>query len=163
LMNFRLTNGTTTIALEQVSITSPGQGTWVPQAIPLTGLLPLTSTMQLIVDIADDAPGHVLEGGLDRFSITGQLTVGLPAATAPASLTVYPNPSNANFRIQFDQAAGLVQIRILDLQGKLMSILTGRDLEKGLINWGEQVSPGCYLLEAKQADGRTEYRKLIRN
>ena len=129
-MNFRLTNGTTTIALEQVSITSPGQGTWVPQTIPLTGLLPLTSTMQLIVDIADDAPGHVLEGGLDRFSITGQLTVGLPAATAPASLTVYPNPSNANFRIQFDQAAGLVQIRILDLQGKLMSILTGRDLEK---------------------------------
>lgn len=163
LMNFRLTNGTTTIALEQVSITSPGQGTWVPHAIPLTGLLPLTSTMQLIVDIADDAPGHVLEGGLDRFSITGQLTVGLPAATAPASLTVYPNPSNGNFRILFDQAAGLVQIRILDLQGKLMSNLTGLDLEKGLINWGEQVSPGCYLLEAKLADGRTEYRKLIRN
>lgn len=164
VMHIRLSNGTTTVELEQISITSPGQGTWVPHSIPLAGLIPLTPNMRLIVDIADDAPGHVLEGGLDRFAVTGQLTVGLLNGNgSEQDVTVFPNPSTTEFRIRISREQSVEALRILDLQGKTLYTASPAEISRGGFEWGSQVAPGCYFLEIQTPDGGRSFRKLVRN
>ncbi|MBI5915513.1 MAG: choice-of-anchor B family protein [Bacteroidetes bacterium] len=67
-LQVRVTNGTTTVTLETIAQSG---SQWRPESeYDLASLLPLTSTMQVIFETADLAPGHLVEAAVDRFSVT---------------------------------------------------------------------------------------------
>ena len=67
-----ISNGSTTVVLETMTVNSPDMGQWNSRSFDLGQYITLTSTMQLIIETADwDAlGGHWVEGGFDKFEIT---------------------------------------------------------------------------------------------
>jgi hypothetical protein len=71
-----ISNGSTTVVLETMTVNSPDMGQWNLRLFELGQYITLTSTMQLIIETADwDAlGGHWVEAGFDKFEITNTIT-----------------------------------------------------------------------------------------
>ena len=71
-LTVKISNGTTLVELETMTSASPDLGQWNLRTFDLDQYIPLTSTMQLIIEIADwdYNGGHWVEGGFDMFQIT---------------------------------------------------------------------------------------------
>ena len=81
--------------------------------------LSLTADMHFSVWTSDDGSGHLLECGLDRFSVVtgdGTRARGLRCA----DLGVFPNPSSGTFRIDWS-GPGPLQATVFDMQGRAVS------------------------------------------
>lgn len=63
-MTVRITNGTDTVLLENITLTA---NSWVPKKYRIADYVTPTATMKLIVEAADLNPGHLVEGGFDVF------------------------------------------------------------------------------------------------
>jgi PKD repeat protein len=63
-MTVRITNGTDTVLLENITLTA---NSWVPKQYRIADYLTPSATMKLIVEAADLNPGHLVEGGFDVF------------------------------------------------------------------------------------------------
>lgn len=63
-MTVKITNGTDTVQLENITATSNG---WIGKLYRIQDYLTPTTTMKLLVETADLNPGHIVEGGLDFF------------------------------------------------------------------------------------------------
>ncbi len=70
-LTVKISNGTTLVELETMTSASPDLGQWNLRTFDLDQYIPLTSTMQLIIEIADwdYNGGHWVEGGFDMFQI----------------------------------------------------------------------------------------------
>jgi len=162
-MTFRVTNGTDTVLIQSVGPFEGTNGSWVQSTFPLSGLITLTDSTRLIVDVRDEAPGNIVEGALDEFRIDGQITIGVNSqAGRQESLNVYPNPFSGNF--------------IVDLSGKLLDEggeiilrdLTGRVIFQraypagtARVEAGKGLSVGIYLLTL-QNNHSAETLRVIR-
>ena len=82
-----ITNGNTTVVLETMTSNSSDMGQWNLRSYNLDQYIPLTSTMQIIVETADwDAlGGHLVEAGFDMFQINSSPT------TDVKDNTMFPN------------------------------------------------------------------------
>ena len=87
----------------------------------LTGLIPITSTMQISVYTADQAmSGHVVEGGFDKFEVNG--TVGISTLSATANTqSSSPNPFKNESRLHIGENGG--NLTITDITGKMVETL----------------------------------------
>ncbi len=63
-MRVRITNGTDTVLLEDLTTTA---NNWTTKQYRITDYVTPSATMKLIVEAADLTPGHLVEGGLDAF------------------------------------------------------------------------------------------------
>ncbi|MBP6335686.1 MAG: choice-of-anchor B family protein [Bacteroidia bacterium] len=121
-----LSNGTDMVVLETVIFGSSGLGTWFDSNFLISPLLTATSTMQLIVYLNDEAPGHILEGGLDHFRIIGQTNVGLNGAEkiSETRIRAFPNPFTHEARILYtckEYKSG-ARLEIVDVIGKVLEV-----------------------------------------
>ena len=79
--------------------------------------------MRLIVEVADALPGHVVEGAIDGFHLTGALTLG--SGSFPVSpkvqLQAYPNPftKEIEFSAHVASNSGESVLEIRNLLGQL--------------------------------------------
>ena len=78
-LTISITNGNSTVVLETITENDP-MGQWNFQSFELSQYLPITSTMQVIVETADwDAlGGHLVESGFDKFQITSTIPTNVP-------------------------------------------------------------------------------------
>lgn len=154
----RISNGTTNVVLETVRASTPGMGSWVPQSFNLNGLIPVTSTMQISVYTADQAmTGHVVEGGFDKFEVTG--TVGIPSLNLAAnSLASSPNPFDNESILSIGENGGTLSIT--DITGKMVETLKVQKNEKILI--GKNFKKGVYLVKLVSDKGAISSIKLIK-
>jgi choice-of-anchor B domain-containing protein len=95
-----LSNGTDEILIDQIGGPQNELMYYSYKSIPISGLIPLTQTMQLSVYISDFTPNNnVTEAAFDHFSITDFSTNELPEIDSK-SYRIYPNPSSEYFIIE---------------------------------------------------------------
>ena len=80
-LKISITNGNIIVELELMTESSPDMGQWNYRSYDLGQYLPLTSTMQLIIETADwdVLGGHLVESGFDKFQISSSPHVSINA------------------------------------------------------------------------------------
>ncbi|MBL4658082.1 MAG: PKD domain-containing protein, partial [Flavobacteriales bacterium] len=69
-LSIGLSNGVTTVVLEEVTESSAGNSSWLPKTYKISDYLALTSAMLLTVETGDfTGSGHLVEAGIDMFQI----------------------------------------------------------------------------------------------
>lgn len=154
-MIVELSNGTDTVMIDLVDDGSPGMGSWVSVGWGDWAALSPTANMQLIVTIADEAPGHLVEGGLDHFYVQEMSGDGIEEVTA-LSFEVYPNPSAGVFTIS-TSAGGNKRLEVLDAQGRAVASYT----MTGQLTTEHELATGVYSLRLTDANGHQAVRRLV--
>lgn len=133
-----LSNGITTAVVENVTTSG---SSWQEITIPIADHLAPTADMRFLARASDDAPGHVVEAGIDRFEVIDLGSLNVNGASG-GQLLVWPNPSNGLVFIQ--APAGRHELAVSDMAGRVVlrsQVVSeeGRALELRL-------QPGAYLL-----------------
>lgn len=73
---------------------------WISKSISLSNLLPLNSSLQLMITISDYSPNvNITEASFDRFSVTNYDVTSLNDHQF-SEISIYPNPTNQNLMIK---------------------------------------------------------------
>lgn len=158
----RLSNGTTSVVLETVTANSVGNSSWVHKTYSVNTLITPTATMQLTAYAADAAPGHLVEAGLDRFSISN--TVDVTEATAAANdMQVFPNPFDGTVNITYNVTANAnTALQLRDVTGRVIGYYPLQN-NAGKASISPEVAPGVYFLELLSGNEVIKNVKVIRS
>jgi len=155
-MRISLDNGTTTVVLEEITASGSASG-WIARNYLVENFIEPSSTMRLVVFIVDDNPGHLVEGGFDRFEVvsTSGVGIGEPATTA---FNVYPNPTEGRVRVALDhdQEGSLI---IMDATGRM--VLGPVRVQGGSLELDLRVPAGTYMAQCTLASGERIIRRLV--
>jgi|GEM_PF-1795357 len=90
------------------------------------------------------------------------LTTGIENGTFNSMIFVSPNPANENVNVRMtDNVGGIQQVRILDVQGKLVSnTVYENSTESADINTSD-LSSGIYLLQVVNTEGNMTSKKIV--
>lgn len=161
-MSIYLTNGSTTVLLERTYAGQPSQSTWLNQSYQIGSLLPLTSTMQLIVNISDPGPTfNIVEGGLDNFVISN-LTGIESNESFGTSISAQPNPFANNTQLTvMNRTGGKSTLLIYDALGK---VVEQKALEgvNNYLNVGQELTPGIYTIQLISSIGNSNTMKIVK-
>lgn len=141
-------------------MTEDGGDNWVQQASPFG------STLEGIT-FTDSKNGWVCGyGGAILHTSTGGIT-GLENAfpSRPIEAKLAPNPFSQTSRLQvWNQTPGRIQLKVLDLQGKLISTQSTHSLTRGWqeMEFGAQLPKGMYLLQIQTEEGDVHFLKFIK-
>lgn len=89
-------------------------------------------------------------------------TVGIPENSTENSFTVFPNPSDGNFKINFDRLIEKVVIELTDLSGKKIYKAEIHNQSEKEISVASGISRGFYFLRISDGDN-TICKKIIVN
>ncbi len=98
--------------------------------------------------------------GIDNFSITEGLPVGVTETTKENDLLIYPNPFSNEFRIEF-KTAEQREISIYNLQMQLIYQESSNG-NRAQLNLDEAQESGVYILVIKDARGNLTQKKIIK-
>jgi choice-of-anchor B domain-containing protein len=137
--------------LDKATVSSAGNGFWVKKIVNVANKFATGDSLQIEVYIADDAPGHIVEGGFDGFRGIDSLSVGLNNIPNVRSLNIYPNPNSGQFIIEQSNANDLLDYMITDV--------LGRTVANGIFTSQKQVldlkqHKGIYQIEIRNKDGQ---------
>ena len=137
-----LSNGADSVLVETVDPGSPGNGSWVAASARVLDHLALSATMHFSAWTSDVGSGHLLECGIDRFSVVDLGTVGINER-AVERLLAAPNPTHGPVRIDWN-GSGPLDLRVFDLQGR--SVGGVFRVFPGPNELTLDVAPGAYVL-----------------
>ena len=153
----QLTNGIDTVMIELVDDGNPGMGTWVEVIWNDWALLAPTANMQLIAGIADETPGHIVEGGLDKFWVE-ELSGDGVAELAAFGVNLWPNPNDGSFTMAAPAAVG-GSMQLFDALGRAVGAqyrITNAEMRVA-----EELAPGIYSLRVLAANGAMSSKRLV--
>ena len=162
-MNIYITNATDTVLLE--SIKAPNNmSSWEWKEFRLNPVITVNATMQMLVEIADNSPEHIVEGGIDLFSIKDSTPIGIPEDVDElAWLMAYPNPFNDYINISWSlsENKGDAALRVWDLTGRIMHsvALTG---DRGIVQLNEELAQGVYLIGIVQQGQVSSMKRVVK-
>jgi hypothetical protein len=133
-----LSNGTTTTVVENITTSA---STWQEVTFAVEDYIQPTADMRFVARASDDAPGHVVEAGIDRFEVFDLATVQV-AEVAATSFRVWPNPSMGTVFIE--APPGIHDLLVSDVAGRI--IRQGRLVVEEGRTAGMQLSPGAYMV-----------------
>lgn len=114
-----LSNGTNSVLIDEILGPVGVPMNYEFQSIPVSGLLPINSTMQLFVRISDEDPTiNITEAAFDYFRVTESSTLSVNQLNTTNYPIVYPNPTSENITISNLKEND--EILLFDLQGKLL-------------------------------------------
>lgn len=116
-MRISLDNGTNTVVIEEITSSASA---WVSRSYRVEDFIAPSNTMRLVVYIVDNDPGHLVEGGFDRFAVVPTSTVGIDDANAEGSFRLWPNPSDGSFRIELEEGQE-GQVELMDAAGRVVA------------------------------------------
>ncbi|MFN6039302.1 MAG: choice-of-anchor B family protein [Bacteroidota bacterium] len=162
-LTIKISNGSQTVTLETVTASSANNSTWVHSVKNIAQFITPTSTMQLIVRCADASPGHLVEGGFDKFFIVDSLSSGLNDLTEnTAQLNVFPNPFNSELKINWkllnNDAANLT---LVDLSGRAIRQFPIYS-ESGTIVFNDNLEAGIYLVKISQKNRTLKVIRVVK-
>lgn len=147
-MSIILDNGITTVVIESITAATAGMSTWVTKSFLVSDYIAPTTNMKIIVKAEDFSPGHLLEGGFDKFFIYE--SVGITENVQNKNLVyAYPNPFTDVINIRYElnnKLADDASIIILDVAGKLVykEMLTN---QKGSVVISNFLGAGLYFIK----------------
>ena len=140
----------------------PNQSTWINQNYQIGTLLPLTSTMRLIVNIADPGPVfNIVEGGLDNFVITN-LTGLSNTSEETFTLLAQPNPFSGSTQLFINNTNNSTStLTIYDVLGKVVNeqIIEGVN---STLTVGQNLKSGVYTAQLKTTNGAIKTIKIVK-
>ncbi len=139
-----ITNGVQTEILEEITEST---GSWNEKSsFMISDYMTITDSMQLILEAADDDPGHLVEAAFDAFLVTE----GEPTSVTEQNVidfSISPNPAREFIHIEHPFISA--DICIWDNQGRLVTqylkVKSGVQLEIDML------IPGNYTLEIKDS------------
>jgi hypothetical protein len=146
---------TQTFTLDKAVVSSAGSGTWVKKTVNVNNYFNNGDSLQLEIYIADNSPGHIVEGGFDGFRGIDSLSSGLVKNEQNIhSVSIFPNPNNGQFTIEIKAPEETpIQYIITDV--------LGRSVDKGVFYSNKK------MIDLKQVKGvynvelRDKYKKII--
>ena len=113
-----ISNGSENALIDFVAPPYGNPMVWERVSIPISGLIPLTNTMQLFVRTSDENPNiNITEAAFDRFSVTNYSIAEVDELER--KLIVYPNPNQGEVVVEFKvQVDSDVTINVTDMIGK---------------------------------------------
>lgn len=161
----RVSNGITTVTLEKVTAASSGNSSWQRRSYRLQNYITVTNNMRIIVETADNNPGHLVEAGFDHFVVadSNALAVENPVVVN-GGMKVYPNPFNGttqvNYTIAAEQAGNAV-MEIVDISGRVVasSVLNSAT---GTMTIGESLADGVYMVRIVAADAVLTQERIVK-
>ena len=116
----RLNDGVQTITVLSIGRNdSPSQ--WVSQSIQVKDFIQNLGTVRFIAEAWDFDNGHLVEAGIDRFSITDSSLVSVNKIKESTQLTIFPNPSKGAATLSFSSDAD--HVLIADISGRTIAHL----------------------------------------
>ncbi len=161
-LTIRVTNGISTVVIDNVGFNSPGLSSWVDVTKFLNSYITPTANMHLIVKVEDIPSGNVTEGGFDKFQISdGPLAVSEIPSTIN-TFNVYPNPFTTSAFINYNVKgnSGLTLV-ISDVTGRELNVFN-IDQAKGSIGMPANLLAGVYLVQLKDAGKIYQTLKIIK-
>lgn len=141
-MSVYLMNGTTSVLLQQEIGPQGNLMEFEYFSFPVSGLLPMTNTMQLKIVIADYDPNvNITEGALDHFSVTNQPTANVKNLAEDA-WTIYPNPTSERLFLNGTKSIG--EWNIFGMNGQVLQY--GRTQDSNLEVSVESLTSGMYFI-----------------
>lgn len=130
---------------------------WTQEIFPISLYVTPNTTVQVRFICGDYGNGHVVEGAIDVFEVTGApVFVSRDVDMTATSLQVFPNPMGEETRISYDLAGftGDVEFVLTDLAGRTIQTRTISD-RKGSFKLKFEGPSGVYLGSLKAKDGTT--------
>jgi hypothetical protein len=129
--------------------------------IHLKDYITLTNEVRVSFTVYDDDPGHLVEGGVDQFSVI-PATVGTLELDNNALITAAPNPSKAGFVLQYNwpnQTTTMLEVRNI-----LGQVVDTRNIvgENGTINLGQNWTTGVYTATLLNGTQQSKVLRLVK-
>jgi Secretion system C-terminal sorting domain len=156
----RASNGSSEVILFTTNVSASG---WVEvPPIHLADYITLTDNVRISFIATDDAPGHLLEAGVDKFLVQA-ITVGNKEIATAAKVEVSPNPTTTDFYLQYNWPG--VNDVMLEVRNTLGQIVVNRPLsgEKGNGRFGENLTPGIYTVTISNGTQQSAAVKVVKN
>jgi len=142
LKTFILTQ-TDTVLVESISEFGIS-GEWTRSSIEIREFLSEDS-IRVMYSVADDEEeGHILEAGIDVFRISEGTTISTKNLNLVNNFYVFPNPIKDLVTIGSEEFIGTANVRIYNVQGKLIQKDNLRTMEKTMNL--SHLNPGIYFL-----------------
>ncbi len=159
-MIIELSNGQQTVAIEHISKETPGLSSWVDKSYKISDYLTPTATMTVKLTATDYTPGHIVEGGLDKFYVEEYNPNGITENNTNA-IRIYPNPTNGIITIQ-QLNNTLSTIEIFNATGQLI-FSSGLSQQISTVDIST-LSQGLYFIKLSDKTGKVcIVEKLIKN
>jgi choice-of-anchor B domain-containing protein len=160
-----INNGTTTVLLDFAVASSPGSSTWVHKSFQVSAFITPSATMSLMVRTADNAPGHIVEAGFDKFVVSeGPTGISEHNNQISSAVNVYPNPftneTNISYRLTNKIVAG-ASIVMFDVTGRIIST-TPISQSEGVVAISPSVNSGIYYVRIINGNEITEPVKVMK-
>lgn len=161
LLKVILDNGQTSVVLEQVDFNSPGNSSWQHRSYLVKDAINPTAQMKLIVEAADNQPGHLVEAGFDHFFVEEYIGDGIGELNNP-TVRAWPNPFTNEINIELLNGKGTYQLSLVDVSGRLIlqKEVSGSNQKLTL---QPEVAKGLYFLNIQGENGLIESVKIIRH
>jgi choice-of-anchor B domain-containing protein len=150
-------NGDSTVVLATYNQSSSN---WQDASYLLESFTVPTSAMRLIVEAADNDPGHLVEGGFDNFRVWN-----VPILTVNEvdwiDFEVYPNPAGGDFfMLNLNSITGDFSLSIHDLAGRIVSDSSPLGFGQNKISSPDET--GVYLLEVSNDELKMVKRLIVK-
>lgn len=131
--------------------------------IHLKDFTTMTDNLRIEFVAHDDAPGHVVEAGVDIFKVSPGLLGVNANIDASATMIVSPNPSISNFSIQYswENADEIPTLEVSNLLGQVVFTET-LSTKTGFTSFGNNWNPGIYLASLRSAGHSSAAVKLVK-
>jgi len=155
VMTISLSNGSDTVPIATFDDSSP-MSLWRFNNIRIADHMVPSAAMRFMVRIADETPGHVLEGGLDVFGIYPESNTGIASNNAAAGMHIWPNPATSQVTVS---VAGGALLKVVDA--------VGREVGPALRMTGDQrtmdldLPAGTYFIKATTKTGQILVERLV--
>ncbi|HEY6161506.1 MAG TPA: choice-of-anchor B family protein [Bacteroidia bacterium] len=158
-----INNGNTTVQADFCDVN--GQlSAWVHKIVPITPLITPTATMQVMVRVADASPGHIVEGGFDRFWVRDSVLNSVHDIQWNNFVHVYPNPYTSQTSVDYSLANAVVPGAMV-----IVTDVTGRTVEQlpvtakaGVVQVGGELGAGIYFVRIINGREMTEPMKVVK-
>ncbi len=163
-MNVYISNGNTTVLLEQMTKNTVGNGTWLKKNFKISDFISVTSAMQLSASISDAGPGGtIVEGGFDVFEISDSALSSVEnLQSGENGISIYPNPNNGIFNVRWT----MDNVRFKEIELKVYNILGEIIFSKQLSINNQQLTTnfpiGIYFVKIETPDGNIETIKFVK-
>ncbi len=163
-LKIMLNNGTTTALVEFAIGTTAGNSTWIHRSFKISNYITPTATMRAIVRTADNAPGHLVEAGFDKFLINEGPTGIAENSLTASSISAYPNPFSNEITINYNlntKVSSDASVIITDITGRV--VLTEKiTTDKGIIMLNPEINSGIYFVSINNSGKKLTTIKVVK-
>lgn len=148
------------VILKKISKSS-GMSAWKKETFRIRDFIASPGVVRFIAEAWDFDPGHIVEAGIDLFSIVDSgATVAIKDFSRGNTYRIVPNPSADQAFISFGQVNEPVKISIADISGK---VVYSAPMNSNNFMLPEQMPAGIYIISITEANGQVYALRWIKH